>query len=71
MAEYATARALERGRKAIYTSPTKALSNQKFREFGQKFGRENVGIITGDVSLQPDAPVLIVTTEILSKLDSQ
>ena len=47
----------------IYTAPIKALSNQKFRDFQGKFG-ENIGILTGDVSLNPDAPILIMTTEI-------
>ena len=47
----------------IYTAPIKALSNQKFRDFQKEFG-ENIGILTGDVSLNPDAPVLIMTTEI-------
>jgi len=47
----------------IYTAPIKALSNQKFRDFQGQFG-ESIGILTGDVSLNPDAPVLIMTTEI-------
>lgn len=47
----------------IYTAPIKALSNQKFRDFQNQF-QENIGILTGDVSLNPDAPVLIMTTEI-------
>jgi len=47
----------------IYTAPIKALSNQKFRDFQGQF-RQNIGILTGDVSLNPDAPVLIMTTEI-------
>jgi len=47
----------------IYTAPIKALSNQKFRDFGGTYG-DNIGILTGDVSINPDAPVLIMTTEI-------
>ncbi|MBN1914201.1 MAG: DEAD/DEAH box helicase [Candidatus Omnitrophica bacterium] len=47
----------------IYTAPIKALSNQKFRDFQKQFG-DNIGILTGDVSLNADAPVLIMTTEI-------
>jgi len=47
----------------IYTAPIKALSNQKFRDFQAQFG-SHIGILTGDVSLNPDAPVLIMTTEI-------
>ena len=51
--------------KAIYTSPIKTLSNQKYREFVETFGEENVGIVTGDVSINPTANVVIMTTEIL------
>ncbi|MBU3958820.1 MAG: DEAD/DEAH box helicase, partial [Candidatus Omnitrophica bacterium] len=47
----------------IYTAPIKALSNQKFRDFQGQF-QDNIGILTGDVSLNADAPVLIMTTEI-------
>ncbi len=47
----------------IYTAPIKALSNQKFRDFQSQFG-ENIGILTGDVSINPFAPILIMTTEI-------
>jgi len=47
----------------VYTAPIKALSNQKFRDFQSQFG-ENIGILTGDVSLNAEAPVLIMTTEI-------
>ncbi|AFZ81204.1 DEAD/DEAH box helicase domain-containing protein [Theileria equi strain WA] len=68
IAEYAIALALTRGEKAIYTSPIKALSNQKYREFKKKFGAESVGIVTGDVSCNPGASCLIVTTEILRNL---
>ena len=50
-------------KRVLYTSPIKALSNQKYREFKEKFG--DVGILTGDVSLNPDAQCLIMTTEIL------
>ena len=47
----------------VYTAPVKALSNQKFRDFQAQFG-EHIGILTGDVSLNPEATVLIMTTEI-------
>ena len=50
-------------RRVFYTSPIKALSNQKYREFKEKFG--DVGILTGDVSLNSDAQCIIMTTEIL------
>lgn len=52
--------------RAIYTSPIKALSNQKFRDFKETFG--DVGLITGDVSIKPEASCLIVTTEILRSM---
>ncbi|PHJ17915.1 dead deah box helicase domain-containing protein [Cystoisospora suis] len=66
VAEYAIALAIRRNRRCIYTSPLKALSNQKYREFRLKF--PSVGIITGDVCINPDANCLIVTTEILRSL---
>ena len=52
----------------IYTAPIKALSNQKFRDFTQEYGYENVGIMTGDVVLNPDARILIMTTEIFRNM---
>lgn len=50
-------------RRTVYTSPIKALSNQKFREFKDTF--EDVGLLTGDVQIRPEASCLIMTTEIL------
>lgn len=47
--------------RAIYTSPIKALSNQKFRDFKNTYGAENIGILTGDVQINPEAPCLIVS----------
>ncbi|OYT73540.1 MAG: hypothetical protein CFK52_01060 [Chloracidobacterium sp. CP2_5A] len=64
IAEQAIRRTLERGGAAWYTSPLKALSNDKFREFGRKFGPDAVGLITGDRRMNPDAPLKIATTEI-------
>ncbi|NPV72474.1 MAG: DEAD/DEAH box helicase [Pelotomaculum sp.] len=52
------------GRGMVYTSPLKALSNQKFRDFKEIFGEESVGLVTGDISINPGAPMLIMTTEI-------
>ncbi len=63
IAEIAVEEALRSGGMAIYTAPIKALSNQKFRDFHAIYG-EKVGILTGDVTLNPDAPLLIMTTEI-------
>jgi antiviral helicase SKI2 len=53
---------------AIYTSPIKALSNQKFRDFKQTFSSNAVGILTGDVQINPEANCLIMTTEILRSM---
>ena len=66
VAEYAIALAAKHMTKAIYTSPIKALSNQKFRDFRQEF--EDVGILTGDVQIRPEASCLIMTTEILRSM---
>lgn len=66
VAEYAIALAARHMTKAIYTSPIKALSNQKFRDFRQEF--DEVGILTGDVQINPEASCLIMTTEILRSM---
>jgi antiviral helicase SKI2 len=66
VAEYAIALAAKHMTKAIYTSPIKALSNQKFRDFRQTF--DDVGILTGDVQISPEAGCLIMTTEILRSM---
>ena len=65
VAEYAIALGKKKNQKVIYTSPIKALSNQKYCEFKKKF--KDVGIITGDVNINPNAQCLIMTTEILHK----
>jgi superfamily II RNA helicase len=56
--------ARERGQKAIYTTPLKALSNQKFAELRQIFGNQNVGLSTGDMSINRDAQLRVMTTEV-------
>ncbi|EEP76812.1 RNA helicase [Uncinocarpus reesii 1704] len=66
VAEYAIALAAKHMTKAIYTSPIKALSNQKFRDFRNTF--DDVGILTGDVQINPEASCLIMTTEILRSM---
>jgi hypothetical protein len=66
--EYAIYRALSQGKRVFYTTPLKALSNQKFRDFGQQFGPERVGLLTGDISINRDAPVLVMTTEIFRNM---
>lgn len=63
IAEYAIAQALKNRQRVIYTSPIKSLSNQKYRELLSEFG--DVGLMTGDVSINPSASCLIMTTEIL------
>lgn len=65
VAEMAIDRALERGQSALYASPLKALSNQKYSEFATRYGSKRVGILTGDVQENPTAPLLVLTTEIL------
>ena len=66
--EYAIYRALRRGRRVLYTTPLKALSNQKLRDFRDRFGADQVGLLTGDVSINRDAPVLVMTTEIFRNM---
>lgn len=64
-AEFAIRHFTDQGKKLIYTSPIKALSNQKFYEFQQKYPSITFGLFTGDIKTNPDAQVLIMTTEIL------
>ncbi|KAI5964427.1 SKI2 [Candida theae] len=68
VAEYAIAMAKRNMTKCIYTSPIKALSNQKFRDFKETFKDIDVGLITGDVQINPEANCLIMTTEILRSM---
>jgi ATP-dependent RNA helicase DOB1 len=62
IAEYAIAQCLKNNQRVIYTSPIKALSNQKYREFSAEFG--DVGLMTGDVTINPTATCLVMTTEV-------
>lgn len=62
--EFALYRAVTRGSRAFYTTPIKALSNQKFRELKKRFGDDRVGLLTGDTSINPDAAVVVMTTEV-------
>ncbi|OQS54677.1 hypothetical protein EHP00_2695 [Ecytonucleospora hepatopenaei] len=66
VAEYAIAKSLNMKQRVIYTSPIKALSNQKYRELQEEF--TDVGLMTGDVTLNPEATVLVMTTEILRNM---
>ena len=68
VAEYAVHRALAEKRKAFYTAPIKALSNQKFNDLVERYGSQNVGLLTGDNSINPDAPVVVMTTEVLRNM---
>ncbi|MEM3370894.1 MAG: DEAD/DEAH box helicase [Candidatus Woesearchaeota archaeon] len=64
IADYIIGRDLKRGIRVIYTAPIKALSNQKYREFSNDYGEENIGLMTGDIVRNPNAPILIMTTEV-------
>ena len=66
VAEYGIAVTRRNKKRIIYTAPIKALSNQKYRDFKEKF--DDVGVVTGDVSINPDAQCLIMTTEILQNM---
>ena len=66
VAEYAIAQCLQNNQRVIYTSPIKALSNQKYREFAAEF--TDVGLMTGDVTINPTATCLVMTTEILRSM---
>ena len=74
VANYAIGRALERSKRSFYTTPLKALSNQKYHELSLIFGEDRVGLLTGDASLNRDADVIVMTTEVLRNMlltDSQ
>ena len=68
VAEYAVAKALAEGGKTFYTTPLKALSNQKFGDLSRRHGPERVGLLTGDNSINGDAPVVVMTTEVLRNM---
>ncbi len=64
IADYVIDKYLKANRKIIYTAPIKALSNQKFKDFKDDYGSDNIGIMTGDIVINPRAQILIMTTEI-------
>ncbi len=68
VAEYAIHLALEASRKAFYTTPLKALSNQKFGDLVARYGAERVGLLTGDNTINGEAPVVVMTTEVLRNM---
>ena len=60
--------ALQTGTKAFYTTPIKALSNQKYHDFVREYGEESVGLLTGDTSINTEAPIVVMTTEVLRNM---
>jgi ATP-dependent RNA helicase HelY len=66
--EFAVHLALAQGRKCFYTTPIKALSNQKFHDLVQRYGPTRVGLLTGDNAINPEAPVVVMTTEVLRNM---
>ncbi|HHO53159.1 MAG TPA: DEAD/DEAH box helicase [Deltaproteobacteria bacterium] len=68
IADWIVEEALREGRQVIYTAPIKALSNQKFRDYRRLYGEERVGLVTGDLVIQRDAPCRVMTTEILRNI---
>ena len=64
IAEYIITKNLKEGKRTFYTTPLKALSNEKYLSFCKKFGEENVGLLTGDTKINTDAPIIIMTTEV-------
>lgn len=66
--EFAVHLALAAGRKCFYTTPIKALSNQKHKDLVERYGAERIGLLTGDQSINGDAPVVVMTTEVLRNM---
>ena len=66
--EFAVHKALAEGRKAFYTTPIKALSNQKYNDLVDRYGEARVGLLTGDNAINGDAPVVVMTTEVLRNM---
>ncbi len=68
IAEHAIHKALDENTRLFYTTPLKALSNQKFYDFGNKYGQGNVGLLTGDTSINREAPIVVMTTEVFRNM---
>lgn len=68
VAEYAVHLALQEGAKVFYTTPIKALSNQKYGDLRRRYGAERVGLLTGDNSINGQAPIIVMTTEVLRNM---
>ncbi len=68
IAEHAINQAIKNGVRIFYTTPLKALSNQKYNDFSEKFGHDNVGLLTGDTSINRDAQIVVMTTEVFRNM---
>lgn len=68
IAEFAVEMSLRKNKRCYYTTPLKALSNQKFADFKKKYGEEKVGLLTGDISINRDAPIVVMTTEVFRNM---
>ena len=68
IAQHAIHCALEKGEKVFYTTPLKALSNQKYSDFSEKYGQEKVGLLTGDTSINRGAQIVVMTTEVFRNM---
>ena len=68
IAQHAIHRALEQGKRIFYTTPLKALSNQKYYDFGEKYGQEKVGLLTGDTSINRNGQIVVMTTEVFRNM---
>ena len=68
MGEFAVHLALATGRKCFYTTPIKALSNQKYNDLVARYGADNVGLLTGDNVVNGEAPIVVMTTEVLRNM---
>ncbi len=68
VAEHAVSVALKAGRRAFYTTPIKALSNQKYHDLVEEYGENSVGLLTGDTAINGDAPIVVMTTEVLRNM---
>ena len=68
IAQHAIHRALDEGKRIFYTTPLKALSNQKYYDFGEKYGTDKVGLLTGDTSINRNAQIVVMTTEVFRNM---
>ena len=68
IAQHAIHRALQEGKRIFYTTPLKALSNQKYYDFGERYGQDKVGLLTGDTSINRNAQIVVMTTEVFRNM---